>query len=158
MSPKSPSERSTHSNPRSAIALSGMTNHRLRRPLLSLERKAFLVNYRAGDGRRKAPNKRVVVGRAGRVTLDQAKRRAQELLGRAVAGEDPAGGRAEARGLPRLGETCEEYIKSSHGWAVICGAVSTGRFSQMGVASESGHVEEPQAHYEAIGQEGGARF
>jgi len=30
--------------------------------------KAFLINYRAGNGGRKAPNKRVVVGRAGRAT------------------------------------------------------------------------------------------
>ncbi len=44
--------------------------------------KAFLVNYRAGNGGRKAPNNRVVVGRAGRVTPDQARRLAQELLGR----------------------------------------------------------------------------
>ena len=80
--------------------------------------KAFLVNYRAGDGGRKAPNKRVVVGRAGRMTPDQARRLAQELLGRVAAGEDPAGERAEARGLPRLGEACEDYIKSGHGWAV----------------------------------------
>ena len=60
--------------------------------------KAYLVNYRAGNGERKAPNKRVVVGRAGRMTPDQARRRAQELLGRAAAGEDPAGERTEARG------------------------------------------------------------
>ncbi len=79
--------------------------------------KAFLVNYRAGNGGRKAPNKRVVVGRAGRITPDQARRRAQELLGRVAAGEDPAGERAEARGLPRLGEACEDYIKSGPGWA-----------------------------------------
>ena len=79
--------------------------------------KAFLVNYRAGNGGRKAPNKRVVVGRVGRITPDQARRRAQELLGRAAAGEDPAGERVEARGLPRLGEACEDYIRSGHGWA-----------------------------------------
>ena len=32
--------------------------------------KSFIVNYRAGDGGRKAPNKRVVICRYGRVTLD----------------------------------------------------------------------------------------
>ncbi len=79
--------------------------------------KSYVVNYRAGNGGRKAPNKRVVVGRAGRVTPDQARRWAQELLGRVAAGEDPAGERAEARGLPRLGEACEDYIRSGHGWA-----------------------------------------
>ena len=78
--------------------------------------KAFLVNYRAGNGGRKAPIKRVVAGRAGRMTPDQARRRAQELLGRVATGEDPAGERAEARGLPRLGEACEVYIKSGHGY------------------------------------------
>ena len=76
--------------------------------------KSFVVNYRVGNGGRKAPNKRVVVGRAGRVTPDQARRLAQELLGRVVAGDDPAGDRAEARGLPRLGESCEDYIESGH--------------------------------------------
>ncbi|MDE0030302.1 MAG: integrase family protein [Deltaproteobacteria bacterium] len=76
--------------------------------------KSYVVNYRAGNGGRKAPNKRVVVGRAGRATPDQARRRAQELLGRVAAGEDPAGERTEARGLPRLGAACEDYIESGH--------------------------------------------
>ena len=49
--------------------------------------KSFLVNYRAGNGGRKAANKRVVIGRVGRVTPDQARRLAQELLGRVAAGE-----------------------------------------------------------------------
>ena len=79
--------------------------------------KSFVVNYRAGNGGRKAPNKRVVVGRAGRVTPDQARRLAQELLGRVAAGDDPAGERAEARALPRLGDACEDYIASGHGRA-----------------------------------------
>ena len=43
--------------------------------------KAYLVNYRAGNGGRKAPNKRVVVGRAGQITPAQARRLAQELPG-----------------------------------------------------------------------------
>ncbi|MCY4488387.1 MAG: hypothetical protein OXF11_14915 [Deltaproteobacteria bacterium] len=34
------------------------------------DRKSYLVNYRVGSGGRKAPNKRVVVGRARRVTPD----------------------------------------------------------------------------------------
>ena len=79
--------------------------------------KSFLVNYRAGNGGRKAPNKRVVVGRVGRVTPDRARRLAQELLGRVAAGDDPAEERAEARSLPRLGDACEDYIASGHGRA-----------------------------------------
>ena len=77
--------------------------------------KSFLVNYRAGEGGRRAPNKRVVVGRFGRVTPDQARRRAQELLGRVAGGDDPAGERANARALPTLGETCDEYIENRRG-------------------------------------------
>ena len=77
--------------------------------------KSFLVNYRAGEGGRKAPNKRVVVGRYGRLTPDQARRRAQELLGRVAGGDDPAGERANARALPTLGETCDEYIENRRG-------------------------------------------
>ena len=74
--------------------------------------KSFIVNYRAGDGGRKAPNKRVVVGRYGRVTADQARKKAQELLGRVAGGDDPASERADARSLPTLGEACKDYIES----------------------------------------------
>ena len=76
--------------------------------------KSFLVNYRAGDGGREAPNKRVVIGRAGRVTPDRARRLAQELLGRVAAGDDPAGERADARALPTPGDACDDYIVSRH--------------------------------------------
>ena len=44
--------------------------------------KSFIVNYRAGDGGRKAPNKRVVIGRYGKVTADQARRQAQKSWAR----------------------------------------------------------------------------
>ena len=79
--------------------------------------KSFIVNYRAGEGGRKAPNKRVVVGRYGRVTPERARRLAQELLGRVAGGEDPAGERADARALLTLGEACDDYIDSGHGRA-----------------------------------------
>ncbi len=79
--------------------------------------KSFIVNYRAGDGGRKAPNKRVVVGRYGRVTPDRARRLAQEMLGRAAGGDDPAGERANTRALPTVGEACDDYIESGRGRA-----------------------------------------
>jgi len=75
--------------------------------------KSFLINYRADGGGRFSPNRRLVVGRFGRMTVDQARRRAQALLGRVAAGEDPAAKRAEARGLPTLGEAFEEYIEAN---------------------------------------------
>ena len=75
--------------------------------------KSFIVNYRPGDGGRKAPNKRIVIGRFGRVTPDEARKKAQDLLGRVARGEDPAGERAEARGVPTLGEAFETYMKAN---------------------------------------------
>ena len=72
--------------------------------------KSFIVNYRAGEGGRRAANRRVVVGRYGRVTPERARRLAQELLGRVAAGEDPAGQRARARAMPTLGKAFEDYI------------------------------------------------
>ena len=80
--------------------------------------KSFLVNYRANGGGRYAPNKRVVIGRYGRMTSDQARRRAQALLGRVAAGEDPAAERAKARGLPTLAEAFEEYLGANPNRAV----------------------------------------
>ena len=75
--------------------------------------KSFIVNYRSGDGGRKAPNKRVVIGRHGRVGPDEARRKARDMLGQVARGEDPAGERAEARGVPTLAEAFETYIKAN---------------------------------------------
>ena len=72
--------------------------------------KSFLINYRADGGGRYSPNRRLVIGRFGRMTAGEARRRAQALLGRVAAGDDPARERAEARGLPTLAEAFEEFI------------------------------------------------
>ena len=77
--------------------------------------KAFVVNYRTGSGGRKAPNKRVVIGRYGAVAPDQARRLAQELLGRVAGGGDPARERASRRRLPTLGEAFDEYLAANPG-------------------------------------------
>ena len=72
--------------------------------------KSFLVNYRTGGGGRKASNKRIVIGRFGRMTVDEALKRAYEMLGKAAAGDDPAVRRAEARGMPLLEQAFEDYM------------------------------------------------
>ena len=64
--------------------------------------KSFIVNYRAGDGGRRAPNRRVVLGRHGAISVAHARREAREVLARAARGADPAGTRAEARRMPTL--------------------------------------------------------
>ncbi len=77
--------------------------------------KAFVVNYRTGSGGRRAPNKRVVIGRYGAMAPDQARRAAQELLGRVAGGGDPAGERAGRRHLPTLAEAFDEYLAANPG-------------------------------------------
>ena len=72
--------------------------------------KTFVVNYRSGSGGRSAPNKRVTLGRFGRITPDHARRMAQELLGKVASGEDPARERAEARDMPTLARAFEDYL------------------------------------------------
>ena len=75
--------------------------------------KSFIVNYRPGDGGRKAPNKRIVIGRFGRITVDEARRKVQDLLGRVARGEDPADERTEARGVPTLAQAFEGYMAAN---------------------------------------------
>lgn len=72
--------------------------------------KSFIVNYRSGDGGRKAPNKRIVIGRYGRIAPDQARKSAKDLLGRVARGEDPAEERSDMRSMPTLGEAFEDYL------------------------------------------------
>ena len=75
--------------------------------------KSFIINYRTGDGGRKAPNKQVVLGRYGKLAPDQARRLAQTTLGKVAGGDDPAGERAEARAMPTLGDAFKDYMAAN---------------------------------------------
>lgn len=57
--------------------------------------KVFVAQYRTGG--RGTPTKRVTIGRHGALTVDQAKKRARELLGQVAAGADPAAERRQAK-------------------------------------------------------------
>ena len=70
--------------------------------------KSFFVNYRTGEGGRKAPNRNVVIGRFGRMAPEQARRLAQQVLGKVAAGGDPARERTEARAMPMLKQAFED--------------------------------------------------
>jgi len=75
--------------------------------------KSFILNYRAGDGGRRASNKRMVIGRYGAVTPDKARRLAQELLGHVAGGSDPASDRSKARRMPTLAEAFDDYMRAN---------------------------------------------
>ena len=79
--------------------------------------KSFIVNYRAGDGGRKAPNRRVVLGRHGEIPVAEARRKAREMLAAAARGEDPAGGNDEQRGMPVLERAFEDFMRVNPGRA-----------------------------------------
>ena len=71
---------------------------------------SYLVNYRAGDRGRKAPNRRIVIGRHGPITADQARRRAREILGRVALGDDPLAECARGRDMPTLRQAFKNYL------------------------------------------------
>ena len=75
--------------------------------------KSFFVNYRTGEGGRKALNRNVVIGRFGRMAPEQARRAAQQVLGKVAAGGDPALERSEARAIPLLKQAFEDYMASN---------------------------------------------
>ena len=59
--------------------------------------KTFVVRYRAEGGGRNAPKRYVTVGRYGALTVEQARRKAKELLAAVTVGNDPASERNAKR-------------------------------------------------------------
>ena len=74
--------------------------------------RSYIVNYRAGDGGRRAANRRLVIGRHGRVKAEQARRIAQKTLGQVADGDDPAAAHARSRTVPTLREAFEDYLSA----------------------------------------------
>ncbi len=59
--------------------------------------KTFVIRYRAEGGGREAPRRYVTVGRFGALTVEQARKKAKELLAAATIGDDPAAERKAKR-------------------------------------------------------------
>ena len=59
--------------------------------------KTFVVRYRAEGGGRSAPKRFVSIGRFGALTVEQARKRAKEVLAAAALGADPAAERNAKR-------------------------------------------------------------
>ena len=76
---------------------------------------SYFVNYRAGDGGRKAPNKLVVIGRRGTISPGRARRLARRMLDEVAHGGDPAGGHDGAPGMPVLEQALEDYMAANPG-------------------------------------------
>ena len=70
-------------------------------------RKVFMLSYRAPTGERRKPS----LGVFGALTVDQARKLAQEHLAAVRAGEDPSAERQALRGAPTVKELTERYME-----------------------------------------------
>ncbi len=71
---------------------------------------SYIVRYRAGSGRG-APVKRVTIATVGKVTPEQAREKAKDILASVVKGEDPAKEKAEAKAALTFEAVTERYLE-----------------------------------------------
>jgi integrase len=73
--------------------------------------KTWIVEYRPGAGGRKVYTRRMKIDLASRVTAEQARAQAREVLARVRLGEDPAGKRTTSREIPTLATFAEQFVE-----------------------------------------------
>ena len=71
--------------------------------------KTYVVIYRSGTGRR-APFRRYTIGNVGKLTPDEARRRAQTVLGAVAHGRDPAAERTSEREIPTVATLADRFM------------------------------------------------
>ncbi len=72
--------------------------------------KIYVLDYRSGGGGRRAPKKRIKIGKHGVFTLEQARARAKEYLAKIVLGADPAEERDDERGKNLFKNVAARYL------------------------------------------------
>jgi len=73
--------------------------------------KTYVVRYRADGGGRSAPRRYVTVGRHGTLTVEQARKKAQQILAEATVGDDPAMKRNAKRDELKMAALIDLYEK-----------------------------------------------
>ena len=71
--------------------------------------KVFILQYRNAEGR----SRRVVLGRYGVLTVEQARDQARIKLGQVASGSDPAEERAASREAITVAEVCDWYLREA---------------------------------------------
>ena len=72
--------------------------------------KIFVLDYRINGGGRRAPKKRIKIGKYGVFTLEQARNKAKEYLATILLGSDPAGARDQQRGKTLFQDIAARYL------------------------------------------------
>ena len=72
---------------------------------------AFIIQYRNAEGR----TRRMVLGKIGTLTVEEARVVARDRLSAASKGADPSAERKAVRGAMTVGELCDSYLKSATG-------------------------------------------
>ena len=73
--------------------------------------KSFIAKYRADGGGRRAPERRITIGRYGTLTPELARREAKKILGGAATGADPAALLQSKRREMRIADLIDLYEK-----------------------------------------------
>jgi integrase len=70
---------------------------------------SYIVVYRAGPGRG-APVRRFTIASVGKTTAENARQRAQAILGAVAHGRDPAGEKTNERAAPTVAELADRFL------------------------------------------------
>lgn len=77
--------------------------------------KAFVLQYRNEEGR----SRRIVIGRYGVLTVEQARKQAILKLAAVVGGADPAEERAQSRAAITIREVCNWYLENAEAGTIL---------------------------------------
>ena len=77
--------------------------------------KAFVVQYQNEEGR----SRRIVIGRYGVLTVEQARKQAILKLAAVVGGADPAEERAQSRAAITIREVCNWYLENAEAGMIL---------------------------------------
>lgn len=77
--------------------------------------KAFVLQYRNEEGR----SRRIVLGRYGVLTVEQARKQAIMKLGAVAGGADPAEERAQSRAAITIREVCNWYLENAEAGTIL---------------------------------------
>lgn len=77
--------------------------------------KAFVLQYRNEEGR----SRRIVIGRYGVLTVEQARKQAILKLAAVVGGADPAEERAQSRAAITIREVCNWYLENAEAGMIL---------------------------------------